>query len=81
MTNLMVFRTQNNKSLLAEWEKLDSKPQPPFGEVIFYLVEYRNSGKDIVMTARIAATFDFFSILELEDASAYEVHVYAMHIQ
>ena len=69
--NFMVSRTQSNKSILVEWEKLVS--ELPFGEVVIYQVEYRNRGKDITMTARISATYDFFSILDLEDASAYEV--------
>jgi intein/homing endonuclease len=69
----MVSRTKNNKSLVARWEKLAS--ELPVGEIVVYQIEYRNRGKDIIMTARISATFDFFSILELEDASAYEVHV------
>ena len=72
VSNLEVSRTQNNKSLLAQWEKLES--ERPVGEIVVYQIEYRNKGKDIIMTARIAATYDFFSILELEDASAYEVH-------
>ena len=71
VSNLAVSRTKNNKSLLAQWDKLVS--QLPVGEIVIYQIEYRNKGKDIIMTARISATFDFFSILELEDASAYEV--------
>ena len=77
VSNLAVSRTRNNKSLLAQWDKLES--QLPVGEIVVYQVEYRNKGKDIVMTARISATFDFFSILELEDASAYEVQNETLH--
>ena len=69
--NLEVFRTPNNKSLLAQWRKLETSL--PDGRVAFYQVEYRNKGKDISMTAQIASTFDFFSILDVENASAYEV--------
>jgi intein/homing endonuclease len=71
VSNLRVSRTKNDKSLVARWEKLVS--ELPVGEIVVYQIEYRNRGKDIIMTARISATFDFFSILELEDASAYEV--------
>ena len=77
VSNLAVSRTQNNKSLLAQWDKLES--QLPVGEIAVYQVEYRNKGKDIVMTARISATFDYFSIFELEDASAYEVQSEIFH--
>lgn len=76
VSNLAVSRTKNNKSLLAQWDKLVS--ELPVGEIVVYQIEYRNKGKDIIMTARISATFDFFSILELEDASAYEVGVHAL---
>ena len=72
VSNLEVSRTSNDKSLFAHWDKLES--ERPVGEIVVYQIEYRNKGKDIIMTARISATFDFFSILELEDASAYEVH-------
>ena len=76
VSNLAVSRTKNNKSLLAQWDKLAS--ELPVGEIVVYQIEYRNQGKDIIMTARISATFDFFSILELEDASSYEVGIHAL---
>ena len=73
---LAVFRTPNNKSLLATWNKFVS--QLPTGEIVFYLVEYRNRGKDVSMAVRIAASYDFFSILEVENASAYEVSLHCV---
>ena len=69
---LKVSRSKDDKSLLAEWEKLTST-QPMTGDIVFYLIEYRNKGIHITTTARISANFNFFSILGLEDASAYEV--------
>ena len=71
---LAVFRTPNNKSLLATWNKVVS--QPPTGEIVFYIVEYRNQGKDVLMAVRIPAFYDYFSILQVENASAYEVGLY-----
>ena len=68
---LNVSRTIDSKSLLVRWQKLVTAP--PTGEIVLYEIEYRNRGKGVSMTARIAAFYDFFSILELEDASDYEV--------
>lgn len=71
VSNLKVSRTADNKTVHAQWDKLDTTP--PVGVVEVYHIEYRQFTRKSVSSIRNSPDRTIVIISNVIDADSYEV--------